>query len=276
MLGKLFKYDFRAMSRVMRFVVLGILCLAVLLTMFAAIQPQQNYDYYETRTADQITRQVLTGLTVLSALGMGAGIAVIMVFIYVHYYRNLFSDEGYLTHTLPVKSWKILLSKLLSSVVWALIGYAAILAGLLIILLGVVPEAFPYIGETIDRIVEAGAVGTVLLTLFGGLVNLCCGLLQVFLAITIGCAIANKHRIWAAIGIYAAISVVSYILNVIVSAPSVFSWLMGSAIYYRGDSYSIVGSLNTVLILGVVKNAGIATGCFFWIKHLMKRRLNLQ
>lgn len=282
MLGKLFKYDFFALYRVMRFVILGILCLALLLTIFAAIQIRQDDIIYSNfQPAGQIMDQLLFGLIFLSALGMGAGLAVIMVFIYVHYYRNLFSDEGYLTHTLPVKSWEILFSKLLSAVVWILIGGAAIVLGLFIIFFGATSsetlfntEVFRYIAEAVNGILSADtdATSTILLVIAEYFASLCSGVLQVFLAITIGCAIANKHRIWAAVGIYAAIVFVNYIFNSIFSVPLMI--LLMSPTNYQYNS--ITGSFNIILLLDFIKNSGVMIGCFFWIKYLMKRRLNLQ
>ena len=35
-----------------------------------------------------------------------------------HFYRNLFSNEGYLMFTLPVKPWQLLLSKTLTTLMW--------------------------------------------------------------------------------------------------------------------------------------------------------------
>ncbi len=46
--------------------------------------------------------------------------------------NNLFSDEGYLTHTLPVPSWQLILSKLIASLINMFVAYAAIFTGVMI------------------------------------------------------------------------------------------------------------------------------------------------
>jgi len=277
MLGKLFKHDFRALSRTMRFVIPGILCLALLLTGFVAIEQRQDYGFYQIQAPGQLMNMALIGMSILAGVGMGAAIVLIMVFIYVHYYRSLFSDEGYLTHTLPVKSWEILLAKLLASLVWVIIGYAAITVGLLIILLGATSDKTLFNTELFKNDFNGTLGGTVgsedgiaaLLMLPAGLANICAGLLQVFLAITIGCAIANKHRVWAAIGIYVAISVCTSLLNALVGTPSVIE-----ALFYAENHWGI--SKVAAQLLDIAKNSAIAVGCFFWSKHLLKRSLNLQ
>jgi len=206
MLGKLFKHDMRTLSRPLRFVVLGIICLALLAAFCLAIEVRQA-DSYANEWNDDYTRMLqstmaYTGMIVLLALGMGAGIAVIAVFIFVHYYRSMFSDEGYLTHTLPVKSWEILLSKVLSAAVWMIIGAVSIVLGIFIILLlGTSGDTLFNtqilldIGGMFDNLREAGALGTTLLILPELLTNMLAGMLQIYLAITIGCAIANRRII---------------------------------------------------------------------------------
>lgn len=46
---------------------------------------------------------------------------VLLVYIAVRFYRNLYTDEGYLMHTLPVTPWQLILSKLLVGSFWYLL-----------------------------------------------------------------------------------------------------------------------------------------------------------
>ncbi len=47
--------------------------------------------------------------------------------------KNLLSDEGYLMHTLPVKPWKHIASKLLASMLWMIGSVVVALISILVI-----------------------------------------------------------------------------------------------------------------------------------------------
>lgn len=44
------------------------------------------------------------------------------VFIVMHFYKTMVSDQGYLTNTLPVKMSTLINAKLLSAVLWEIIA----------------------------------------------------------------------------------------------------------------------------------------------------------
>ena len=278
MLRKLYKHDMHALSRIMLFVFLGIFCMAAAISVFGAVQMRQNYSYILQEPIEAITQAISISVIAFGVIGIIAGAVVITVFLYVHFYRNLFSDEGYLTHTLPVKSRQILLSKVLSAATWQLASAIVIMLSVLIIALCTSSrttlfntEVFLDIWEGIIGMGENGTIGTTLLAVSGFLAMAFSSMMQVFLAITIGCAIAKKHRIWAAIGIYLAINFCSGILNSMVGGSSLLIMMVTME-----NTNSIFGSVNVILLLRLIKDCGIAVVCFFWSNHLMKRRLNLQ
>ncbi len=77
----------------------------------------------------------------LSVLGAGIlGLVAIVLFIFtavilmMDFHKTLYCDRGYLTFTLPVKSWKILSSKIIVSGIWLLLALVAVLgSGLLVV-----------------------------------------------------------------------------------------------------------------------------------------------
>jgi hypothetical protein len=74
-------------------------------------------------------------LLVLIAVSGLAGVLMTYVLIVYRYYKNLYQSEGYLTHTLPVKSGQILGSKILVAFVWLLVSYLMMLGAILVIFL---------------------------------------------------------------------------------------------------------------------------------------------
>ncbi|HPE16452.1 MAG TPA: hypothetical protein PK597_05800 [Oscillospiraceae bacterium] len=58
------------------------------------------------------------GTSIVFMLGLLVVGLLCVVYVVQHYYRNLFGSEGYFMFTLPVESWQLLLSKVLSAVIW--------------------------------------------------------------------------------------------------------------------------------------------------------------
>lgn len=109
MLGKLLKYDFRAMWKQFSMIWLAALVIA-LINRFTLPFNRQGGLAAENELLAVITITVFIGV-------MCAMFVVAMVFVLTRFYRGLLGDEGYLMHTLPVKTWQLVLSKLICAVV---------------------------------------------------------------------------------------------------------------------------------------------------------------
>ena len=109
MLGKLLKYDFRAMWKQFSVIWLAALVIA-LINRFTLPFNRKGGLGAENELLAVITITVFIGV-------MCAMFVVAMVFVLTRFYRGLLGDEGYLMHTLPVKTWQLVLSKLLCAIV---------------------------------------------------------------------------------------------------------------------------------------------------------------
>jgi hypothetical protein len=76
-------------------------------------------------------------MTVAEAMGIALLLLVSLclfvltvVFVLTDFQKTLYGEQGYLTFTLPVKSWMILASKVIVSAVWFVVALAALLASL--------------------------------------------------------------------------------------------------------------------------------------------------
>ena len=116
MLGKLLKYDFRAMWKQFSMIWLAALVIA-LINRFTLPFNRQGGLVAENELLAVITITVFIGV-------MCAMFVVAMVFVLTRFYRGLLGDEGYLMHTLPVKTWQLVLSKLLCAIVVTVVNVA--------------------------------------------------------------------------------------------------------------------------------------------------------
>ena len=126
MLGKLFRYEFKSTCKVI-LIVYAVLTGMTALGMFALSRPNA----LDTENpANVLFIVVYFFLYVLSIAG---AYFIILIYLTVHFYKTMYSAQGYLTHTLPVKPLTTYHVKLLVSAVWTLLStilVALSLAGL--------------------------------------------------------------------------------------------------------------------------------------------------
>ena len=115
MLGKLLKHDFKALFRNY-----GLLFIAL----FGVTFLYKLYLLLPRNIVLEFTNGLMGVLYVVVILGCLFGTVVINI---VRFYKNLVTDEGYLTFTLPVSSKQIIASKLISSLVMDILMAFAIL-----------------------------------------------------------------------------------------------------------------------------------------------------
>lgn len=117
MLGKLLKHEFKTTSKM----ILPLYVVLAVLTIFARIVAQATFAADETLN-DSMGFSIFSSITILMyILGLFAICIATFIYLIMRFYKNLFSAEGYLMHTLPVNSWQLLNSKLIVSFVWSLI-----------------------------------------------------------------------------------------------------------------------------------------------------------
>lgn len=124
MLGKLLKYDLRAVFKgwiiAMITMVISTVSSAISLKIKFAIESKPY-------SAELWFLQAM--LTLIASVGIiVSGICLFSVFVMllVRFYKHLFTDEGYLTFTLPVSRKQIFLSKMLNAIIWIVLSYIII------------------------------------------------------------------------------------------------------------------------------------------------------
>lgn len=128
MLRKLIKYDFRCTSKT--FIPMMAAFLAVTVLMRVCMETMGEADISGTVS-------IAVGLIVMSYVGLIYAMLIYSFFGNVsRFNKNLFTDEGYLMNTLPVKPWKHIVSKLVSAFVWYLMSILAIVASFFILGVG--------------------------------------------------------------------------------------------------------------------------------------------
>lgn len=195
----------------------------------------------------------------------------VQIYLCWRFYKHKFTDEGYLTFTLPVTCTQIYLSSYVSILLWTLIsGLVVLLSMNIIALIG----AGEYILEQ-ETLREIGTVLEQMLTAYDQIAEpilLCAAIVLAVLSapaipmvcITLGAVLAKKHKILMAFVMYYAITTV---LSFIQSVLTVFLGLVL-------DSDPIL-YFNLSTLLPCVLSAGLAVGGSALSIWLTRHKLNL-
>lgn len=118
MLKKLIKYELKSTSREFFMLYLALIALTIISKIFYSLA--DFTDFFETRS--EIIEDILEKLSTLllySYRYLCYGLFLItLVQIVIRFYKNMTGEEGYLTFTLPVPTWMLVLSKLISAAIW--------------------------------------------------------------------------------------------------------------------------------------------------------------
>ena len=206
------KYEFRAIARVVLPMFIVFLCISMLMSLGFMLDGRV---FHFTQSEENEVLAILFGL----AEGLiGIGLFLLMVAINVaayvmiiyRFYVSFFTDEGYLTFTLPLTVDCHLMIKIVSMFLWSLLSIAVTFVGLLI-LFGGASIGYPEMMQVLVSDVQYGFVilWDALKMSFGGsmiwlwIVSLIAtvvfqGLLLYF-SIALGCMIFRKNRLLGAI-----------------------------------------------------------------------------
>ena len=271
MLKKLFRYDFKAISRTLLPLTLATLaCGGVMLLSITVL------NYTPDKGVFSVLLPILFGtLTFFSVLAIFL-LPVVGVFFILHrYYKNFFTDEGYLTFTLPATMEEHLHSKLLSGLLWSLLSSLSTVAAF--VLGAYVPTLFLSDGGSgilsifamlLPEMFEgANEIYLLLLTVLTALASLVSQLVLFYTAITLGSLFMSKHKIVGSVLFY-------FLTNTVIGiVSSVFSTVFTFLSAVSGNiAFVTMMSLASATII----NIAVSVVGYFIILSMLKKRLNLE
>lgn len=121
MLGKIIKHEFKATYKTALTMILSVLLVGGLVRMMDIV----SFD----GTIWRIIEMIMAVFYLLLLIAVPVSMFVVSI---ARFYRTMVKDEGYLTHTLPVKKTQLINGKLITSVIWIIISIMVIPLSLLI------------------------------------------------------------------------------------------------------------------------------------------------
>lgn len=267
MFGKLLKAEWRSSRRTV-----GILCAVILIAgLLVGLMGAWMMRLSVSNTTAPDFLQIIFVLLMMAAVVAVPMACVASVFYALYrFYRSRFTEEGYLTYTLPVNNHQLMLSSILASVLEILL---VLLAAALAVALcgGLTLSALPWeeVSEDFFATVSryAGAMGQAILEnlpdILRGLGMLLLmalsQLIMLMLAVTIGAIAAKKHPVLMAFVVYYGIDILRLIVGILVIA--------GSGRITGG--LAMDGTLDVISVITIL-------GGYFAMYYLTSRKLNLS
>ncbi|MCI8286305.1 MAG: hypothetical protein HFH89_01280 [Lachnospiraceae bacterium] len=225
---------------------------------------------------------IFSVLTLIMYVMMLAGINYgITIYLGVRFYQTMYTDQGYLTHTLPVTKHQLLASKILVSGLW--IFFLMLSVYLSVFILGAsmlslfLPQGYSLasmwrelglnFGELLELMGEEmdfNIIRWLVTLLFTTILSPFTTVTILFGAISMG-QLFRKHRVLAAILSYIGIMVTVNVISSIFRSIVVMSRITSAGSY-----------LNNTLDSTLIINLLLATGLYFVSWHVTSNRLNMQ
>lgn len=297
MLGKLMKYEWKNIWKAGTLMLLGMLVVTVIgcvvLRMPGGVVTGllDNNDMNATQSWFVLSSFVAT--LILYVIMLLASTWGMLIFLGIRFYRSMYTDEGYLSHTLPVTANQLFLSKVLVSGVWYLfitigigISVVALIVSLMTGLLNIgelssvltqyngniwefLADAFYELGRTYEEEMGINLLHygiTLLLTYVAGPFIT---MVTLFGALTIG-QLSSKHKGLMEILAYAGLTILSSIIGSTVQSAFMFGANVANS------ASGITVSTNSAYDINVITSLLIAAIMYGVSYYIMNRKLNLD
>lgn len=283
MLKKLIKYEMLSISRTAFPLMLVALAMSIISSILLTIQERLFSSHRLDSDIFVIPSAILGILQVMSFLVIYTSFFAVSIIILMRFYKNFFTDEGYLTFTLPVTANEQLIAKVVSGFAWEIIAtltlFAAISLNLLLNtalgntifsleMLKMIKNLFQTFFREIYDIVGANIGFYIIELVVLILVSAVSNLLVFYLAITIGSISAKKHRLLRAIGAFFVIDTIRSIASSII--VQIFNLTITSVV----KQFHI--TVHIYLLSAIVVSAAVGVAAFLLCRRMLTHKLNLD
>lgn len=261
MLGKLLKHEFEALIRY--YAIIGIVMGAV--TLFYKGYLMLNL----TGRSDFFIFLNLFAGTAYGAAMIGCLFASLAVIV-MRFYKNLVTDEGYLTFTLPVSAGQIIVSKLIAAIsMYLLTGLAGVLSVLVLRKnVRMIDEIIKILTEEFTRMTKDSTMAVFLIYMVTALIY---SLLVFYTAIALGQTCRNHKVLYSVLYYFVIYMITQFVIGMI------FIITFFAKCHTLDSITDVTAGIMAQVFL--VCSAGLmilGIGCFSLTDYLFQKKLNLE
>ncbi len=288
MLGKLIKYEWKSTSKISAIILL-VIAVVTLIGALGFILPfrliMEDSEVFEDSVAGFFWGMMMVMSLILYILMLMGVTYGMMIYMGVHFYKTMYSDEGYLTHTLPVTPRQLLVSKTLVAGLWYLLVMAGVLVSVAVLIMAMMAsvtssldmgyelgELWRELGSSLSGSVDFNMVHTVISVLLACLITPFSAMLMLFGALTIG-QLSSKYKALMGILAYFGVMVVNMIVSYIVQLIFTFGRVLGSL--GSPDAYAstnVAGTYDSAILVALI----MGTGMFIISHYILTKKLNME
>lgn len=255
MLGKLLKYEWKSTRRIFPLIYAAILVIALL----------GGLSMRGIETGGNEVSSIL--FLVIYAILIMALLVVTVVVIIARFYKNMMSQEGYLSHVLPVKTWEHIASKTIMAFIWFVLAFAVIVVSIFLMVTATGDLRIIWDEINLQELLDALAIyrPQFVLIIAGMLVQSVRMILQFYASMAIGGS-ANKHKIFFSFLAFIVICIAVSIVNTFMSVGTVGS-IMNMVISYGSPDFS----MTMIFVRQLISDAIISAVFFILTNYFLKK-----
>ena len=210
---------------------------------------------------------------------------VVTIYIAIRFYRNLYTDEGYLMHTLPVTPRQLILAKLLVAALWVFVlSMLALWAICCILLFGLpamalvdMPVVISSLMEYFPQIFGMGPVAFLLFYVVLSLVSAFSSVLIAYAAVSLG-QLFTKHKVMASVLCYIGFTMLIQTISTLLMTPSLTRLVLSQDMVNTASGIpSYFGAyMREILLISMAGSVICAVISYILTEYIMRRQLNLD
>ena len=278
MFAKLLKYNFKDTKRIGIPILICLLGITVLGCADIGVLISYNKSGADGSTFSVLFNMLLSLGMALVIISLIFAVLVMMLFICVNFYKNLVSDEGYLTFTLPVKSEDILLAKIVNGIIWLAIVLVSVIVSAVLLFMSasyfsdgnafiIFENAGEFFRSLFSKYDSFYVIITIIMAVIAIAVYAISNLMLYFMAIFMGSVVAKKNKVLASIGLVYGFNIVYGMVQNIAAIVIIAS--------VSQPALPVLSYIN--ILLAIVIIFSLLFCILFWCltKYMMDKKLNL-
>ena len=288
MLGKLLKHEMKALAHWFVPLYIGVGIAMALFGIGWTINLAWDNEIFSTIIT---TSLIFLFMVILATISLGT-----FAIIVIQFYKTMVSDEGYLTHTLPVTVDQLLISKGLAGFIWNVIAIIAMaVVVLLFIFLTLVTTGAIHSDMWLDivkgwnsfvtemksafNLVYGDLMTSLILWGVEIIIALIIGtfskLYLVYLSIALGQSVKGHKFLWSTI-FYICILIGTGMISQVVTTILMFIFGVSSGTDVFSSTSYLNFTMHGSMLTGIVLSAAYLAGSYLLSRHMLKNRLNLE
>lgn len=205
------------------------------------------------------------------------------VYLGIRFYKNLYTDEGYLMHTLPVRPWMLVVSKALTGVLWSYLSSVLAFFSMMPVFIIALPKMVYLTNADLSLLSEilTGFIGKSPLNLiFFFIPYMLSGcaftVLVLYAAISLG-QLFNRHKVLASLLCFVGLQALMSTASSLLMLPGMTGVIIKHADDTRQFMTVVMPSMmRTVYIISFFADILLAAAAFWLTEYIMRRCLNLD